>query len=162
MGGYDLRMTRPVDDEGQIAVFLDAEDLAEEGVLEAYREIAPLLGEHGVRARPMTENFERSSGNYSIDFDGHRYVITGPGGAEGSWESQADAWGLATCALFDTVNRQLAGTDVRFFAISGGNDLHGIFMSAAQAERARHALPRKTDWPYLPEPEPPWFGQPHG
>jgi hypothetical protein len=43
----------------------------------------------------------------------------------------------------------------------GGNDLAGIFMSTAQAEKARRALRRKTDWPYLPTPEPPWFGCPH-
>lgn len=158
-------MTGPVDDTGHIdydlAFPLDGEDLAEEGVQDAYREIVPLLAGYGVQARLVTENFESSSGDYSIDFDGLRYVIVGPGGAEGSWESQADAWGLATCALFDIVNRQLAGNDVRFFALSGGNELHGIFMSAAQAERARRALPRKRDWPYLPTPEPPWFGQPH-
>jgi hypothetical protein len=43
----------------------------------------------------------------------------------------------------------------------GGNDLFGIFMTPEQAERARHALPRKSDWPYLPVPEPPWFGMFH-
>jgi hypothetical protein len=67
---------------------------------------------------------------------------------------------LATYALFDIVNRQLAGTDVRFFALNGGNDLSGIFMSTAQAEKARRALPRERDWPYLPVPEPSGFGEP--
>ena len=164
LGAYDPSMTGPVDDAGDInydlALPLDAEDLAEQGILDAYREITPLLARHGVQAGPVTENLECSSGNYSVDFDGQRYVIWGPGGAGRPWESQGDSWGLATYALFDIVNRQLAGTDVRFFALNGGNDLFGIFMSTAQAEKARRALPRKRNWPYLPVPEPPGFGAP--
>jgi hypothetical protein len=46
-------------------------------------------------------------------------------------------------------------------AVSGGSDLFGIFMPTAQAEQARGALRRKSDWPYLPTPEPPWFGMFH-
>jgi hypothetical protein len=158
-------VTRPVDDSGKInyglALPLDGEALAEAGIQDAYREIAPFLAELGVQARPLAENID-ISGDYSIDFDGHRYVISGPGAAPaGSRESQADAWGLATYALFDIVNRQLATSDVRLFALNGGNELAGIFMSTAQAEKARRALPRKTDWPYLPTPEPPWFGMFH-
>jgi hypothetical protein len=160
------RVTGPVDDAGKIdyglALHLDAEDLAEEGIQDAYREIAACMAEHGVQGRPITENIDSSRGDYSVDFDGHLCVIWGPGGVPAdSWESQADAWGLATHALFDIVNRQLAASDVRLFAIGGGNDLSGIFMSTAQAEEARRALPRKTDWPYLPTPEPPWFGMFH-
>jgi hypothetical protein len=101
----------------------------------------------------VTEDIDSSRGNYSVSFDDHKYVIFGPGVAD-----EADSWGLATCALFDIVNRQLVTTDVGFFAINGGNDLFGIFMTTAQAEYARRALPRQSDWPYLPVPEPPWFG----
>jgi hypothetical protein len=157
-------MKAPVDDRGNInydlALLLDAEDLAEEGIQDAYNEIAPRLAEYGVQARPITENVDSSDGSYSIDFDGQWYVISEPAPAD-SWDSQADAWALATYTLFDIVNRQLAATDVRLFALNGGNDLAGIFMSTAQAEKARRALRRKTDWPYLPTPEPPWFGCPH-
>jgi hypothetical protein len=65
---------------------------------------------------------------------------------------------LASYALFDIVNRQMTTTNVKLFAISGGNDLFGIFMSPSQAEHARSVLPRKADWPYLPIPERPWSG----
>jgi hypothetical protein len=74
---------------------------------------------------------------------------------------QAEAWGLPTYALFGIVNRQLAANDVRLFALGSGNDLFEIFMPTAQAEKAGRALPRKTDWPYLATPEPPWFGMFH-
>jgi hypothetical protein len=56
---------------------------------------------------------------------------------------------------------ELAATGIRLYALDGGNELSGIFLTAAQAERARRALPRKTDWPYLPTSEPPWFGMLH-
>jgi hypothetical protein len=90
-------MKAPVDDRGNIdyglVVLPDAEDLAEEGIQDAYREIAPRLAEDGVQARPVTENVDSSDGGYSIDFDGQWYVISEPAPAD-SWDSQADAWGL--------------------------------------------------------------------
>jgi protease I len=59
-----------------------------------------------------------------------------------------ESWGRATFALFDIVNRQLAKTPYRFFAINGGNDLGGMFLTPAQAEAAKKSLPRKQDWRY--------------
>jgi hypothetical protein len=159
VAGTILAVPEPVDESGEIdyalALMLDAEDLAEQGILEAYQQLAPRLAEYGVAAGPVIENDDSLANHYSVDFDGVRYVAYGPGVAV------ADAWGLATHALFDIVNRQLASTGVRFYAINGGNDLCGIFMTPVQAERARHALPRQSDWPYLPVPEPPWFGMFH-
>jgi hypothetical protein len=160
VAGTISAVPEPVDESGEIdydlALTLDAEDLAEQGILEAYQQIAPRLAEYGVAAGPVIENDDSLANHYSVDFDGHRYVVYGPGVAVES------ARGLAAHALFDIVNRQLASTDVRFYAINGGNDLFGIFMTPEQAERARHALPRMSDWPYLPVPEPPWFGMFHG
>lgn len=157
-------MTEPVDEAGAIdysrALHLDAEDLAEEGVLDAYDEIVPLLAEMGISARPVTSDLDISDGRYSVSFDGDLYEID-PGGPPDDWDRQGDAWGRATYALFDIVNRQLAGTGIRLYAIDGGNELSGIFLTAAQAERARRALPRKTDWPYFPTSEPTWFGMFH-
>jgi hypothetical protein len=157
-------MTEPVNEAGVIdysrALHLDAEDLAEEGILDAYREIVPLLAEMGISARPVTSDLDISDGRYSVCFDGDRYEIC-PGGPPDDWDSQDDAWGRATWALFDIVNRQLAATDIRLYAIDGGNELSGILLTVVQAERARRALPRKTDWPYFPTSEPPWFGMFH-
>jgi len=86
---------------------------------------------------------------------GTNYPISGPS------VPASDSWGLATYALFDIVNRQLAGHPAALYAINGGNDLFGIFMTPDHAERARGALPRKADWPYLPTLEPDWFGMYH-
>jgi hypothetical protein len=153
-------MTGAVNDQtGEIdydvAISLDAEDLAEVGIQDAYRRLAPHLATYGVQASPITETIDEARGAYNVKFDGCRYTISGPSVSEG------DSWGLATYALFDIVNRQMPGTDIRLFALSGGNDLFGIFMSPLQAEHARRALPRKTDWPYLPTSEPKWFGMWH-
>ena len=53
MGAAIAPMTGPVDDKGNIdydlALPLDAEDLAEEGIHDAYREIAR---DHGIGTRP--------------------------------------------------------------------------------------------------------------
>jgi hypothetical protein len=159
VAGTISAVPEPVDESGEIdydlALMLDAEDLAEQGILEAYQQLAPRLAEYGVAAGPVIENDDSLANHYSVDFDGLRYAVYGPGVAV------EDAWGLATHALFGIVNRQLASTGVRFYAINGGNDLFGIFMIPEQAERARHALPRKSDWPYLPVPGPPWFGMFH-
>jgi hypothetical protein len=149
----------PVGDSGQIdyglALMLDAENLAEQGIAQAYQVLVPRLAGYGITAGPVIEHDDSLADHYSVEFDGHRYVIYGPGA------DAEDAWGLAAHALFDIVNHQLAPTGVRFYAINEDNDLCGIFMTPEQAERARQALPRKSDWPYLPAPEPPWFGMFH-
>ncbi len=76
-------------------------------------------------------------------------------------EDQGNSWGLATFAFFRIVNDQLERSEYRFYAINGGNDLGGMFLTPAQAQAARQALPNKRDWPYVPTQEPPWFGMCH-
>ena len=80
-------MPEPVDESGEInydlALMLDAEDLAEQGILEAYQQIAPRLAAYGVAARPVVENDDSLANHYSVDFDGHWYVVYGPGANEG-------------------------------------------------------------------------------
>jgi hypothetical protein len=74
-------------------------------------------------------------------------------------DEENDSWGRATFALFDIVNRHLAGTPYRFFATNGGNDLGGMFLTLEQAEEAKRSLPRKLAWPYVPVFKAPWYGQ---
>jgi hypothetical protein len=73
----------PVDESGEIdydlALLLDAEDLAEQGILEAYQQLAPRLAEYGVAAGPVIENDDSQANHYSVDFDGLWYVVYGPG-----------------------------------------------------------------------------------
>jgi hypothetical protein len=122
-----LTLPEPVDDSGEIdydlALHLDAEDLAEQGILSAYQQLAPRLTEYGLTAGTVTVNDDSPANLYSVDFDGHLYAVYGPNVAV------EDAWGLATHALFDIVNLQLASTGIRFYAINGRNDLFGMAVS---------------------------------
>jgi hypothetical protein len=55
-------------------------------------------------------------------------------------------------AFFKIINDQLAESEYRLYAIGGG-DLGGMFLTQPKCETARTALPRKEDWPYLPQVE---------
>ncbi len=70
-------------------------------------------------------------------------------------DANENNWGNATFALFDIVNRQLEDTPYRFYAIYGGNDLSGMFLTEEACDEAILSLPRKMDWPYLPTPKGP-------
>ena len=67
---------------------------------------------------------------------------------------------MATYAFFKIINDQLGASEYKFFAINGGNDLCGVFLTPAQAQASRYGLPRSADWPYLPTLEPPNYGFP--
>lgn len=102
----------------------------------------------------VSERIDSDSPSYAVSRLGVDYPIYAKGDHD-------ESWGRATFALFDIVNRQLAKTPYRFFAINGGNDLGGMFLTPAQAEAAKKSLPRKQDWPYLPSENKPWYGQYH-
>jgi hypothetical protein len=153
-------MTDPVDDRtGAIdydaALILDAEELAEQGVVAAYEELTRELIELGIEPASVSEHADAEAGTYVVQCGGTSYSISGPS------IPAADSWRLATYALFDIVNRQLAGQELAMYALNGGNDLFGIFMTPAQAERSRGALPRRSDWPYIPTEQPDSFGMYH-
>jgi hypothetical protein len=76
-------------------------------------------------------------------------------------EKEGWSWGRATHALFKIINDQLTNSDYRFYAINGGNELGGMFLTHGECEEARKSLRRKEDWPYLPTLEDPWYGQLH-
>ncbi len=133
------------------AITLDAEELAELGVAAGYAELAPHLAAAGVEPRPPRELTDSDNGEYAVVYEDRIYRICGP-------DLDDDSWGRATHALFDIVNTQLSGTGLSWYAINGGNDLHAILLTDAEAALSRRALPRRQDWPYLPTDEPPWFG----
>ncbi|TGQ65637.1 MAG: hypothetical protein E5V49_17065 [Mesorhizobium sp.] len=102
----------------------------------------------------------------SVDTYGSRYVVRAAGQeflihAPDVPNGEGRSWGTATYIFFKIINDQLAGSEVRFYALNGGNDLFGIFLTPQQAEEARRSLPTRTDWPYLPDAEWPWYGQYH-
>ncbi len=136
-------------------IHLDAEDLAEGGIQQAYADLRAKLQAWIPEPAVLEQAVADDGSRYSVTCAGRRYTISGPDVPAG------DAWGRAAWALFDIVNCQLEEQAVRFYAINGGNDLSGLFLDAQQADGARNALPRRLDWPYLPTLEDAWFGQPH-
>ena len=133
---------------------LDAEALAETGVKAAYEELLPRLRQYVASPAELKERIDDAAPSYVVSCLATDYPIY-------EKNDQDESWGKATFALFDIVNRQLAKTPYRFFAINGGNDLGGMFLTPDQAKAAMKALPRKADWPYLPVAKKPWYGQHH-
>jgi hypothetical protein len=138
-------------------VFLDAEDLAEGGIGEAYESLLPRLRQYVAQPATIEEDLDNDAPRYAVRFGAKELIIYGPD----LDEQQGQSWGRATHAFFTIVNDQLAGTDYRFFAINSGNDLGGMFLKPMQAQASRKTLPRKNDWPYLPDNQHPWYGQHH-
>lgn len=138
------------------AIHLDAEELAEAGIGEAYARLLPRLREFMTHPWEIIEERDDDAPSYSVRCGGKSFAIYGP-----DIDDTSNSWGNATVAFFTIVNDQLAKSTHRFYAINGGNDLFGIFLTPAQAEEAREALPHKRDWPYLPKLEREWYGQFH-
>lgn len=138
-------------------VILDAEDLAETGIQDAYEKLKPQLRRYVKKPAEIIESFNGNIPSYSVTSDGRTYDMYAPHLADGRGES----WGRATAALFTIVNRQLNTTSVKFYAINSGNDLGGMFLTKRQVAEAKKSLKRKTDWPYIPTLQYPWYGQQH-
>jgi hypothetical protein len=138
-------------------IHLDAEDLAETGIREAYERLLPELRKYVPQPVQVEEVIDNKTPNYSVRCGTREYAIYGPE----LDEDNGNSWGRATFAFFSIVNDQLAGSEYRFYAINGGNDLGGMFLTPAQAQAAQQGLPRRTDWPYVPADEYPWYGQYH-
>ncbi len=137
------------------AIHLDAEELAEQGIADAYTKLLPELKHHVYAPLVVREYLNSDLPSYEIAAGSlHYQIYPSPHGGD-----EYESWGNATYALFAIVNAQLQHSSVRFYAINSGNDLFGIFLTPAEAKRVRHSLARRQDWPYLPTDAPPWFGQ---
>ncbi|MBS7457174.1 hypothetical protein [Coralloluteibacterium stylophorae] len=139
------------------AILLDAEDLAEQGIAEAYARVLPELTKYVATPLVIQEHIDSHALSYEVSVGSRRYPIYPSSHGGDEYES----WGVATAALFAIINEQLEDSAVGFYAVNSGNDLMGMFLTPAEAERAQRALPRKTEWPYMPANCPPWFGQRH-
>lgn len=138
-------------------IILDAEDLAEQGIREAYERLLPELQKFVPAPAEVEEVLDPDVGSYAVrsgEFDFVLYSPALPG-------SDEESWGRATYAFFTIVNNQLSGAGVLLYAINGGNDLGGIFLTPEEAESAKRGLSERRDWPYLPRLEQPYYGQHH-
>jgi hypothetical protein len=137
------------------AILLDAEALAEGGIAAGYESVLPELRRFVQNPIKIEEDRDDRAPSYSVRCGGAEFAIYSPVLDEGN----GSIWGRATVALFAIVNEQLKNTTHRLYAINGGNDLFGMFLTPAQAKEARKSLPNKSDWPYLPKDEAPYYGQ---
>lgn len=139
-------------------LLLDAEDLAEAGIKEAYHSMLGILRQYVSEPAEVEEVVANDAPSYVVKCGDLEYVIYSPALPD----EEGQSWGRATHAFFTIVNEQLKKSDYRLYAINGGNDLGGMFLTQRECDAARKSLPRKEDWPYLPTLEHPWYGQYHG
>jgi hypothetical protein len=139
------------------AIPLDSEALAEGGIAEGYESVLPNLRQFVTNPARIEEDRDDDAPSYSVRCGDSECEIYAPD----LDEEEGSSWGRATVALFAIVNEQLKYATHRFYAINGGNDLFGMFLTPAEAAAAQKSLPSKRDWPYLPKDEEPWYGQYH-
>jgi hypothetical protein len=139
------------------AIHLDAEALAEGAILEGYESLLPKLRQFVKNPATIEEDRDDDAPSYSVRSGDTEFDIYSPD----LDEQEGNSWGRATVALFSIVNAQLKNSTHRLYAINGGNDLFGMFLTPAQAKEAQKSLPNKSDWPYLPKDEEPYYGQYH-
>lgn len=135
-------------------IFLDAENLAEVGIKEAYDQLLPTLKQYTKNPFPVSEKLEDDNSKYSVTGGGQTYLV---------WDSRVEepeyyGWFRAGFVLFDLVNRQLSDSDVHFYALYTGNDLSGIFLDHNQYLELIKTISRPYDQPWQPTPDPPNFG----
>jgi len=136
-------------------VMLDAEALAEAGMGEAYQALLPKLRQYVPEPAKVEEILDETVPSYSVRALGQVYEIFSPD----LEDDEGQSWGRATYAFFSIINEQLAHSSHRFYAISGGNDLFGIFLTPAERESAIRGIENKRDWPYIPTDQHPWYGE---
>lgn len=136
-------------------VHLDAESLAEQGILFAYRNLLPRLQPY--LSSPPNQVVEE------VEDDPPRYVVHAGGKSYGIWDDDnldKNGWERATVAFFDIVNANLEASETKFYAVYGGNDLSGVFLTGEQFAKSRRVFDNRSDWPWLPVDQPPYYGYP--
>ncbi|RQP25036.1 hypothetical protein [Piscinibacter terrae] len=136
-------------------IHLDAEDLAEQGIAAAYRELTPQLLQYTRSPIEVTEEIDSDSGSYAVRAAELRFPIWGRG------TSNRDGWQRATVAFFALVNANLKNSSHKFYALYGGNDLGGLFLTEEEFAAARQAIKKQSEWPWVPVDEPPHYGCPN-
>ncbi|MBS0207387.1 MAG: hypothetical protein JSS27_00400 [Planctomycetes bacterium] len=132
---------------------LDAECLAENGIVDAYNNLLPSLQQFVSQPTTITEVDDERG--YSVKYRDKTFQVYD------AINESVHTWGAATFAFFAIVNDQLTTSDHRLYAVLGGEFLSAVFLTSAQAEAATATLRNRVEWPYLPTQVPPYFGQYH-
>lgn len=138
-------------------ILLDAEDLAEQGIAEAYQRLLPDLTKYVAHPADVAEILDEDVPSYKIRYGGQEYLIY----SSQVPVTESESWGRATYFFFHIINQQLTGTGIQLYAIDSGNELGALFLTPEEAKEAQSALPYKTDWPYIPTLDDTWYGQFH-
>ncbi len=138
-------------------IHLDSEELAEAGIARAYESLLPRLQNYVESPDSIEEFLDDDIPCYSVKCGGKEFAIYGP---ELDEQNGDNSWVRATYAFFTIVNDQLQNASHRFYAINGGHDLGGMFLTPCEADEAQISL-SDSDWPYIPEDEAPWNGMPN-
>jgi hypothetical protein len=141
----------------------DAESLAEWGVGSYLEELRPFLEEQGVKLESIKERYEKNQ--YRIIVNGKEYLIYSSEEIEMdmSGKQLGLTWGLATARCYVIINELLieAGSDERIYAVNGGHDLFGFFLTEEQYHLiCQHPDAYLPDGPYVPTEEYPHHGCP--
>ncbi len=140
----------------------DAEHLTEGGVGDFLRRLEPFLKGQGISLNQVEDDV--SEEGYSVTVNGGRYKIYNTDEIQRSERQPGLLWGLSSARAFATVNRLLegAGAEERLYAVNGGNDLFGFFLTPVLREAiCRYPTVKPGGKPYLPTEEYPWFGEEH-
>src|SRR5258708_1741496 len=122
-------------------LFLDAEDLAEAGIKKAYDSLAPDLGQYISAPAEVQEVVENDTPSYVVRCCDQEYLSYSPDVPN----DEGQGWGRAAYAFLKIANDKLRKWENRLYAINGGNDLGGMFLSQSECEAARRSLPGKGD-----------------
>lgn len=132
---------------GKKMIPLDAEDLAEMGiksnVIKMTKEHPKLLPE----VIDVKENIGEQSSTYEVVYKDVVYKIFDANSHSASKVS--DSWTAATAAFFKIINMNIKNKNVKFYAIMGGNDLHGAFLTNAEYKKIKK-VSMSDEMPYLP------------
>ena len=112
----------------------DAEDLAEWGVASFLKDIQPFLEKQGIRLESIEESDIED--HYKIMVNGRTHLIWSRKEMkiDINGEQRGLLWGLAPSRCFSIVNQLLieADSNERIYAVNGGNDLDGFFLTEEQ------------------------------
>lgn len=108
-----------------------------------------MISSLGGKPDTLREITDEAIGTYAIEHRGSVYPVSG------GRISAEQGWANAAAVLFEVVNRQMEGSEYRFYALDHGNGLQGVFLTERQFTAARAFHRKGTDIPFVPTREPP-------